>query len=36
VVDIPLRFEVGEQIGRVSFHGDGRVAGIFVLPPEAS
>jgi uncharacterized protein DUF3887 len=36
VVDIPLRFEVGEQIGRVSFHGDGRVAGIFVLPPEAN
>jgi Protein of unknown function (DUF3887) len=36
VVDIPLRFEVGEQIGRVSFHGDGRVAGIFVLPPDAS
>jgi hypothetical protein len=35
VVDIPLRFEVGEQTGRVSFHPDGRVAGIFVLPPEA-
>jgi hypothetical protein len=36
VVDIPLEFEVGEQTGRVSFHPDGRVAGIFVLPPEVS
>jgi hypothetical protein len=36
VVDIPLRFEVGEQVGRVTFSADGKVAGIFVLPPEAS
>jgi len=36
VVDIPLRFEVGEQVGRVSFDRAGKVAGIFVLPPEAS
>ncbi|WP_344615331.1 DUF3887 domain-containing protein [Dactylosporangium salmoneum] len=36
VVDIPLRFEVGEQVGRVSFSPDGKVAGLFVLPPEAS
>jgi hypothetical protein len=36
VVDIPLEFEVGEQIGRVSFHRDGQVAGIFVLPPKAA
>lgn len=35
VVDIPLRFEVGEQVGRVSFSPDGKVAGLFVLPPEA-
>ncbi|HEY2791495.1 MAG TPA: DUF3887 domain-containing protein [Micromonosporaceae bacterium] len=33
VVDIPLQFEVGEQVGRVTFHADGRVAGIHVLPP---
>ena len=36
VVDVPLQFEVGEQIGRVSFSRDGRVAGLFVLPPEAT
>ena len=36
VVDVPLRFEVGEQVGRVSFRGDGKVAGLFVLPPEAA
>jgi Protein of unknown function (DUF3887) len=36
VVDIPLQFEVGEQIGRVSFNDDGTVAGLFVLPPEAA
>jgi hypothetical protein len=36
VVDVPLRFEVGEQVGRVSFSRDGRVAGLFVLPPEAA
>ncbi len=32
VVDIPLRFEAGEQVGRVSFNSDGTVAGLFVLP----
>ncbi|HEY7225445.1 MAG TPA: DUF3887 domain-containing protein [Micromonosporaceae bacterium] len=36
VVDIPLRFEVGEQVGRVSFNRDGTVAGLFVLPREMS
>lgn len=36
VVDIPLEFEVGEQIGRVSFNRDGTVAGLFVLPPDAT
>jgi hypothetical protein len=36
VVDIPLQFEVGEQVGRVSFDRDGKLAGIFVIPPEAS
>jgi Protein of unknown function (DUF3887) len=34
VVDVPLQFEIGEQIGRVSFSRDGKVAGLFVLPPE--
>jgi len=36
VVDVPLQFEIGEQIGRVSFSRDGKVAGLFVLPPELS
>lgn len=36
VVDVPLRFEVGEQVGRVTFSRDGKVAGLFVLPPEAA
>ncbi len=36
VVDIPLRFEVGPQVGRVAFHPDGTVAGLFVIPPELS
>jgi hypothetical protein len=36
VVDIPLRFEVGEMVGRVSLRADGTIAGLFVLPPEAS
>jgi hypothetical protein len=35
VVDIPLRFEVGEQVGRVTFSADGKVAGLFVRPPQA-
>ena len=34
VVDIPLQFEVGEQVGRVTFNRDGTVAGLFVLPQE--
>lgn len=32
VVDIPLLFQAGEQMGRVSFNRDGTVAGLFVLP----
>ena len=36
VVDIPLWFEVGEQLGRVSFNRDGQVAGLFVLPQAAT
>ncbi|MDH6283926.1 hypothetical protein M2284_001501 [Rhodococcus sp. LBL1] len=34
VVDIPLEFEAGEFVGRVSFRPDGRVAGLFFLDPE--
>lgn len=34
VVDVPLAFEAGDMTGRVSFHADGRVAGLFVLNPE--
>jgi hypothetical protein len=32
VVDIPLFFEAGERMGRVSYDRDGRVAGLFFLP----
>jgi uncharacterized protein DUF3887 len=32
VVDVPLFFEAGERIGRVSYDQDGRVAGLFFLP----
>lgn len=35
VVDIPLSFEAGEMKGRVAYNGDGQVAGLFVLIPEA-
>jgi uncharacterized protein DUF3887 len=34
VVDVPLVFEAGDMTGRVSFHADGKVAGLFVLDPE--
>ena len=33
VADVPLHFEAGERIGRISYGRDGRVAGIFFLPP---
>jgi hypothetical protein len=32
VVDVPLFFEAGGQIGRVSYDRDGRVAGLYFLP----
>jgi len=35
VADIPLEFEVGEMKGRVAFDRSGRVAGLYVLPPNA-
>jgi hypothetical protein len=33
VVDIPLSFEAAERTGRVSFDQEGKVAGLFFLPP---
>jgi hypothetical protein len=35
VVDIPLRYEAGEMKARVAFDTDEKVAGFFVLPPQA-
>ena len=35
VVDIPLRYEAGEMKARVAFDMDEKVAGLFILPPEA-
>ncbi|HVV21531.1 MAG TPA: DUF3887 domain-containing protein [Pseudonocardiaceae bacterium] len=34
VVDVPLRFEAGDMVGRVAFHSDGKVGGFFVMRPE--
>lgn len=33
IADVPLFFEAGERVGRVSYDRDGRVAGLFFLPP---
>jgi len=33
VVDVPLSFEAGDMIGRVSYDTDGKVAGLFILNP---
>jgi hypothetical protein len=33
VVDVPLSFEAGERTGRVSFNREGKVSGLFFLPP---
>lgn len=35
VVDIPLRYEAGDMKARVAFDTGEKVAGFFVLPPEA-
>ncbi len=35
VVDIPLRYEAGDMKARVAYDADEKVAGIFILPPEA-
>ncbi|AXL10875.1 DUF3887 domain-containing protein [Microbacterium foliorum] len=37
VIDVPLTFEAGEMIGKVSIRDDGRIAGLFILnAPESS
>ncbi|MEW2129504.1 DUF3887 domain-containing protein [Streptomyces sp. NPDC005435] len=35
VVDVPLRYEAGDMKARVAFDDDEKVAGLFILPPEA-
>jgi hypothetical protein len=35
VVDIPLRYEAGDMKARVSFDPDEKVAGLFILIPDA-
>jgi hypothetical protein len=35
VVRVPLRFEAGRLAGEVTFDGAGRIAGLYVKPPEA-
>ncbi|MFT4201778.1 MAG: DUF3887 domain-containing protein [Gordonia sp. (in: high G+C Gram-positive bacteria)] len=35
VVDVPLQFEAGELVGRVSYDEQGRVAGLYFLNPDA-
>jgi len=32
VVNVPLHCEAGEVLGRVGFHRDGSVGGLFLLP----
>ncbi|MBJ7904372.1 hypothetical protein IF655_13790 [Streptomyces sp. DSM 110735] len=34
-VDVPLRYEAGDMKARVAFDDDEKVAGLFILPPEA-
>jgi hypothetical protein len=34
VVDVPLAFEAGAMTGRVTFHPDLRIAGLFILNPD--
>ena len=36
VVDMPLRYEGGEMKARVAFDADEKVAGLFILTPEAT
>ncbi len=34
VVDVPLTFEAGDMVGRISFRPDLKIAGLFVLDPK--
>jgi len=36
VVDVPLFFEAGDIIGRVSYDADAKVAGLYLLNPAAA
>ncbi|MCU1405427.1 MAG: hypothetical protein JWQ43_1730 [Glaciihabitans sp.] len=36
VVDVPLRFEAGEMVGRLAVRDDGTIAGLFILDPAAA
>ena len=36
VVDVPLTFETGRMIGRVSYDSGGKVAGLFILDASAA
>lgn len=36
VVDVPLRYEAGEMKARIAFDVDEKVAGLFILTPEAT
>jgi hypothetical protein len=35
IVDVPLTFEASEMKGRVVFDRKGKVAGLFILKPDA-
>ena len=34
VTETPLAFEAGDFVARITFHDNGTVAGLFILPPE--
>jgi hypothetical protein len=34
VVDVPLKFEAGDMVGRVTFRPDGKIGGLFVVRSE--
>lgn len=36
VVNVPLRFEAGDRVARISYDDDGRVAGLFLLPSDGA
>jgi hypothetical protein len=36
VVDVPMAFERGDRVGRVTFNGEAEVSGFFVLPGEGA